>query len=486
MSEFPIGPSSNDINVQSSRQEKVRNKAADKAMIGSKGTSEVSRPGKMTKSNSISSGLNVLRSFLGKKSSSSSIQNISIAKTTVDALHTGKEQVERPASRPLATPGQRSNNNAMSAKELKSERPVKRPLATPGQRQNYNVMSEKELKSERPIKRPLSTPGQRQNYHTMSEKEIRAELSKINDMPPPTDEPPELSEDAMHADMPPPADLPPEWSDDLMYRDMPPPSDLPPEWSDDLMHGDMPPPSDLPPEWSDSLMYGDMPPPSDMPPPLPDELGVTGKEGVEQAAKNEERCGRIFNEIATTEKTYLKGLQDFNAILDIAVKQNPKDQKLIALSQNQKAHLAKAEEFSNALNRIKDENGLTTSKKVLQSYNEKLMEGYATSISSLVCDYEKNLKVINKLSLDLKSLYPELDQEELAKKTVLLSNGIILPIQRMPRHVMLLSEIKKNASQDEAELKAILDKAQALTTQINEDKRKAEIENKRKSIFFRK
>jgi hypothetical protein len=489
MTQIPTGGvnPNKDISVQSAKLEKVRDKTADKVELNSKGTSEVSRPSRVAKAKeAVSTGLKAVKTFLGKKSTNEALDNTNIAKTTVGALNSG--QSVHPAKPKSEGLGPQFSGPMKETPEMINEAAKHKQTATDFDFLDSLTSQPKPTPQEqlsRPVARPLpNTPGQRSNSDAVSEK-------KFNVRPGPKLTPKviekkeydisarvfknelEAKKQAEMNDQDFPSDLPPELPDDLLPENLPP-SDLPPEWSDDLLPENLPP-DDLPPEWSDDLL------------PKEGEVGVTGDKAVDQSAKNELQCGYIFKEIVSTEATYLSGLREFNTILDDAVKQNPKNSKLMALSQDHKAHLEKAEEFSRELNRVKNETGLDAPKKVIQLYDEKLMQGYAKTISSLACNFGANSKVVNALKKDLKSIYPELDPAELNKKTTILSDrGTILPIQRMPRHTLLILEIKKNAPQDEKELNAIFEKAQNLTAQINEDKRKSEIEDKRKSSFFRK
>lgn len=149
------------------------------------------------------------------------------------------------------------------------------------------------------------------------------------------------------------------------------------------------------------------------------------------------KSDRIMGEMKSTEATYVSNIKKMNSFLGKVMEKDEKfkneffETKIII-----ERHVAKAAKFENNL---KKSNNLD---ETIKCYEEGFSE-YKDSMAEFASIFEKLKGVADKI--DYKAVDPKIKSEmDITNKKNELASQFINPIQRMPRHILLLKELLEN------------------------------------------
>lgn len=198
---------------------------------------------------------------------------------------------------------------------------------------------------------------------------------------------------------------------------------------------------------------------------------------------------RVKQEWRTTEATYGRGLRELVRVIDLALNATDGTLELAIAGQQGEGRAATAEEVRSRLGRARElynmariesvemarilQNGNMTDAQKIDAV-ELLLGSYAAALANITIDYEdlvRDLHILDSV-VEGRVLFPKLG----GYSREVVAGLAIMPVQRLPRHAMLLQEY---ASHTEAGV--LHDKVEALrgkfgieTANCNEMKRAAE------------
>lgn len=209
-------------------------------------------------------------------------------------------------------------------------------------------------------------------------------------------------------------------------------------------------------------------------------------EGDEMKVKGASNRKKIKEEILSTEKTYVNGL---NVLVDVYLKMlegsmKGKEDKYAATEDNVRSLKINIQTLSQLHQSFYDEligGGEDNFCVILQKYM-KLM---STCYVPYMAGYEDALDVLSALkkkSKKFSKLFDSIEYELKGKgENKLLLDYLITPVQRLPRYVLLLAELVKNSSKNHPQYEMMVETlggVKNVAMEVNEAKRKRESQRK--------
>lgn len=178
--------------------------------------------------------------------------------------------------------------------------------------------------------------------------------------------------------------------------------------------------------------------------------------------KNFNFVKNVCKEILTTEKSYVEGLEHGRNTLEKITKKSKKGNAIF--SQDAAKFNRHLEEAQRIQGEFKSEN--PSLQEVANYYRALLGSNYTETINDFVpafTDIQKNMT-----EFDMKRVDSKMKPNEIKNFKQDLATDLIRPIQRVPRHVLLLGEIinKLPPGEEKAEFQKILADLQAKTTSL--------------------